>query len=511
MKKVLLMLAAAMFAFAACQEDPAPLPPSPEPEPEPTPGETAELVVTVPVEIMLEGTGEAVASMPGDEILEYFGMTASEFYTAMGSYEGSSADGTSAQINNTIQFGLAEGNDKDNLVFNPSTCNNFGHWVNEDAGITYWNGQTEKGNFYACAESGIEWGLETPDEKTLAAMWDFTVISWAENGNFTVPAAGDKFSFTEVFYQVDENDEEKLAYVTWEITFTEFEAREIKTVETYTSEMTVEYNPDFTPHTVTGFDYSAAATKLGVSDIFTECDMYAVAADGTWGSLPSTDNWFGAEGTVVGYGAEAIFDFKYESGTDLLIYHMPFTESAAEKCGTFTGAVGFVNSNDEGVVLKLTITVTEPEAVEINVVETVEQELNITYNNTFTPYEVKEIDYAALATKLEVTNIFTDCKMYPVDPEGNFAAMASTDNWFGAEGTVVGYGANAIYDIKYEAPAADATDPFYGLKIFCMPYDENADPAQTAADKCGTYTGSVGFVAEDGDAVVLKLTLNIAE
>lgn len=219
-----MMLAAAAFvgfgAISCDEKDPLPPVPGGEnPGGENPGGETdqsGELTVTVPVNFML-GVLSATEEMPGDEILEFFGMTAEEFYAAMGSYEGDSGSGTAAQINNTIQFGLAEGNDKDNLIFNPSTCNNFGHWVNADGGITYWNGQEEKGNFYAYAESAITWGLETPDAETLDYMWTFNLGSWAED-----PAEGDKFKFTEVFYQDLGDAGEKLCYVVWDITFVGF-------------------------------------------------------------------------------------------------------------------------------------------------------------------------------------------------------------------------------------------------------------------------------------------------
>lgn len=523
MKKVLMMLAAAAFiGFGAvsCDEK-DPLPPvidetcdvcGKNPCECENPQPTGELNVTVPVEIMLEGAGQVVASMPGEQILEYFGMTASEFYAAMGTYEGNSADGTTTQTGNIIQFGLAEGNDKDNLVFTPSTCNNFGHWVNEDAGITYWNGQSEKGNFYACAESTISWGDEAPTEETLASMWDFTVISWAENGNFTVPAAGDKFSFTEVFYQVDENDEEKLAYVTWEITFTAFEARQINTIGTVEHSMDVTYDVAYTPNPVAA-DYAAIAATLGVSDVFAECDIYPVAADGTYASIAAPSAWFGVDGNVSGWGSEAVMCLELGKNT-LNMFCMPYdaaTQTAADKCGTFTSRMAFVASNDNAVILAVTANVTEGEAVTINVLETVEKTVDVTYNDTYTPMLVTDIDYAALATTLGVANIFTDTVMYPVAQDGTFSEFPSTDNWFGADGTIAGWGANAIFDIKYEAPAADDANPFYGLKIFCMPPTVNDEVQQTAADKCGTFKGSVGFLKDNGDAVVIALTLNIAE
>lgn len=178
--------------------------------------QSGELTVTVPVNLML-GVLEAEAEMPGDDILKFFDMTAEEFYKAMGSWEGAQGEGTTTQINNTIQFGLADGNDKDNLKFVPATSDNFGHWVNSDASLTWWTGQEEHGAFYCYTQSVVKWGLETPDAETLDYMWTYNVGSWAEE-----PAEGDKFKFTEVFYQDLGDAGEKLCYVEWDITFVGF-------------------------------------------------------------------------------------------------------------------------------------------------------------------------------------------------------------------------------------------------------------------------------------------------
>ena len=490
MKKILIMLAAAMIGFGAvsCKEDPI-LPPVVAEGCEvcgqdPCVCESEnEITLTVPVELMIGGVGYTEASMPGDKILEFFDMTAEEFYAAMGTWSGSGADGTTVQENNTIQFGLANKNDHMDLKFVPSTANNIGHWVNSEAGLTWWNGQEAQGNFYAYAESYVEWGLETPDAETLEYMWTYSVGSWAEDVN-----PGDKFKFTEVFYQIVEGeteDIEKLCYVEWEIEFTEFKAREITALETVTSEMTFEYNNTYAPIPVTGFDYAAIAAKLGVTDPFTECEIYPVAADGTFASLPSADNWFGADGNVSGWGDNAIFDFKYDTAVakdNFTLFCMPYNPAATDaegnpapqtiedKLGTFTASVAFVNEADKAVVLKLTVTIEAPKPWDGEIAKTYDLAVSFAHNNDWYGATL-ELDAEEIATTLGVASV-AEAKMLGADK------FAGTDLYYANE---AGVDILNIYLYEGEFIAAPIA----------------AGEGVDVATLCGTTTGTFYLVNED--------------
>ena len=71
-----------------------------------------EITVSCSIDLMagIETVGYSMGemSMPGDKILEFFDMTAKEFYKAMGTYTG--AAGATTQVDNTIQFGVCTGN-----------------------------------------------------------------------------------------------------------------------------------------------------------------------------------------------------------------------------------------------------------------------------------------------------------------------------------------------------------------------------------------------------------------
>ena len=235
MKRFFILLIAAMIGFGAvsCKEDPI-LPPVEDvcdvcgQDPCICESEDSEneITLTVPVEIMLGGEGWAQTAMPGEDILEFFDMTEDEFYAAMGTWSGDQAAGQSVQENNTIQFGLANENDHYDLKFVPATSNNFGHWVNSEAGLTWWTGQEANGAFYAYSENQAWWGFEASEEgyaDDLEKMWTFNV---GVDGQVLAAAAeGDEFKFTEVFYQVVEGeveDIEKLCYVEWVIKFVGF-------------------------------------------------------------------------------------------------------------------------------------------------------------------------------------------------------------------------------------------------------------------------------------------------
>ena len=227
MKKILLFAAAAMIAFAACDEKPAPTP-------GPTPGdETCDvcgknpcecpqendyvLTLEVPVQLQHEvntNYGGTVVSVDGAKVLNFFGMTEEEFYHAMGSL-----DDNKSQVDYRISFGVAY-EDLGEIVYDwtPSTSNNFGHWVTKDGKATVW-GSEEAPHYMFTENQCRDWGLEDPttvEGFSYDSMWQFAF--GIEPGAYDLNV-GDKLSFMEFYY---DNESEKTCYIKWNLEIVDF-------------------------------------------------------------------------------------------------------------------------------------------------------------------------------------------------------------------------------------------------------------------------------------------------
>ncbi len=322
------MLAAAVLCFAACEKTPKPQTGGGEE------GESVEKAVKVDVNFIV-GSDYANAQMPGEEILAFFDMTAAEFYAAMGTYEGSAADGTTAQINNTIQFGLVNGNNYEDLKFIPSTSNNFGHWVGTDSKLTYWNGREENG-WVVCAESQATWGEEAPTDETLADIFNFGIYDGASH------EAGTKEVFTEVFYYiVPETEQERLFYVEWNINFVEAGAVELSIAGEQTIEETVDYNGEYASFSIDEkIDAAAIEKAIGISAA--DATIYAINADGSVYAIPGTNFWYSVAGDVQSWGEGCGIDINKDAGTWAFCMY-PEATLAGQTC---QGAIAFVNPDN---------------------------------------------------------------------------------------------------------------------------------------------------------------------
>ncbi len=329
------MLAATVCCLAACSEKEPKLPDNPD-NPggeEPIEG-TVEKTVEVNVDFIV-GSDYANAQMPGSEILEFFKMSAAEFYAAMGTYSGSAADGTTAQENNTIKFGLANGNDHEDLNMTPSTSNNFGHWVGTDSKLTYWNGREEKG-WVVCAESQTTWGEESPTEDILSAMFNFGIYDGASH------EAGTSEVFTEFFYYTDpETDADYLFYVEWHINFVE--AGEVEL--TIAGEQTIERSVDFVD-TYEGFsideDIDTDAIESAIGIAASEATVYAINSDGSVNPIPGTNFWYSVAGDVQSWGEGCGIDINKDAGYWTFCMY-PDASIAGQTC---VGAIAFANPSN---------------------------------------------------------------------------------------------------------------------------------------------------------------------
>lgn len=368
MKRLFWMFAIAAVAFAGCSKDTKTKKPGSDVvETEGLKEMTLTVNVNIPVAATLNDV-PCIAEIPGDKILSFYDMTADEFYKAMGTLVGDTdafTHGQTSQEDNTIMFGIAQANDTDDLLWVPASSNNFGHWVNDKAEMTAWAEQEALGNFYLATENQCEFGLDSDYDKELANMWKFRIFLSGTEDLFPI---GETFKMTEVFYQVldDEFETEVLCYIVWNFKFTSVEKRDIETIDTVKYETTIEYNDEYAP-TVVEYDYASIASKLGVAKAF-DCDIYWVDPEGNFSEYPSVDNWFDAEGYCSGWGDDAVVDLKYDTEVDenaFSIFCMPYnseSQTAADKCGTFTVRNAFVNEDYQAVVFEATITVVAPAA-----------------------------------------------------------------------------------------------------------------------------------------------------
>ena len=353
MKKVFMLLTCvALVAGVSCKKnnDPKPSDNSDDPTTEsadpdkssdPSTGDETlkELTITMNVNYVI-GSDYAVAQLPGDQILEFFDMTDLEFYKAMGTYEGSSADGTTSQVGNTIQFGLAEKNNHDDLKFTPSTCNNFGHWVGTDGQLTWWYGRDEHG-WEVCAENlnYDGWGLETPTDENLEDMFWFGIYNGQER------AEGDKFKFTDVYYYPGEEDEpELLCYVEWNVTFVAAE-KVAPADPSKVHDATVDVELDVTSEgasqdisatvldafQLTADEFQAALVAEQISSV-----MYVGEEEVEQTANGIAGNWFDVNGNAIGFG-------------DVDADENPIRSYYVELGGDLVANVGFYDSDSDGV------------------------------------------------------------------------------------------------------------------------------------------------------------------
>lgn len=208
MKKLFLMLAAfALCAAPSCSSDDSNGKDNSN-NPAPSTGELR-VPVTVEVEQGVGTVGYAAteALIDGQAILDFFGMTAEEFYTAMGELNGDDAvNGNSSQSENTLEFGTYyEGV----YTFKPQSAGNLGHWFRKNGDFSYWT-DTEH---YFFIESWSYWGAAGKEEPDFSYddMWYFGV--GFEEGAYDMNE-GDEVKATQIIY---ESKTDKTVFIEWTI------------------------------------------------------------------------------------------------------------------------------------------------------------------------------------------------------------------------------------------------------------------------------------------------------
>ncbi len=350
MKKILLFAAAAMLAFAACEEkDPTPTPnPGPETEVCPdcgknpcectTPENDYELFLSYDVKLQhgvntnYEGT---VVTVDGSKVCNFFGMTEDEFYLAMGSLD------SGAQVNNTLLFGLCY-QDAGEWVydFTPSTTNNYGHWMTKDGLVTSWGADS-----FMFTENRGWWGYESleaaiADGMAEGAIWQFT---YGIHPDFYDGQVGDTYTATDFIF--DQNTQ-KTCYITYNVQIVDFIDEEAENYKGAPS--SAEASVDLTVGTpvaltamqeafqLSKFQFNAALLAGQISTVNYIDGVQVDPSAGGFGGV-----WFDAEGkrTVWGTGDETNAPACYyieliSSAKDLSAYSGYYGEdSAAQVAG----------------------------------------------------------------------------------------------------------------------------------------------------------------------------------
>ena len=435
MKRVLWMLAVAAMAVTACQKQQYIIPIDDDDEEE-TPGEqegfkekTFVVNITLKEGVNNNYTG-TVGTMPGNEILDFLGLTQQEFYKGMGTCTTGSM--ASAQSDNKIMFGVANANSTDDLKWVPSTSNNFGHWFGKDGALVTWGDDA-----YFFTESLCEWGLDAPDADTYTAMWTYTVGCFPDR-----TVADDKYKATEVFFATGDDDMELYAYVEWNITIEK--AEEVQLTVVGTQEVT--FNTPFNnygdyPHTplVPEIDQTALQSAIGVS--LAEADVYGVNPDGSFSLAPGKNFWFMTDGTIGGWGAGAGFCINDDGGTNDWAWCLYPDESLGGQ--SLKGAIAFVNpATLQAYVVKVTVNVEGIDFLNIDVL--------VSYEAGETEYVLNENNLAALAAALGVESVAAEeiGTTYPlkgINADGSVYAgegfTANNGYWYTLDGNVANWGA----------------------------------------------------------------------
>lgn len=440
MKKVFLFIAAAALTLAACEKKPV-IPVDPDDPDKPTPEvpdvgfkeKTFKVDVVLTKDVTTNYTG-VVAEMPGDDILDFLGLTANEFYAGFGTISGSGTGGDAdlqrSQENNTIMFGVANANNTDDLKWNPATSGNCGQYFKADGSVTYWS--DEASLFFI--ENHTEWGLDGAEAETLEGMWQWTIGIRPDHYDGSLS----NYKATQVFFYTDEDDVELYAYVEWNLKIEAAEAVTLNVVKTQEVSFTSEFNNSFI-HTdlVSEIDADALQAAIGVS--MEEADVYGINGDGTPSVAPGKNFWFTAEeGNITGYGSGAGLCINDDAGTNSWAWCMYPDETLSGK--TIKGAIAFVNPTTlNAYVVKVSVVLSTIDYLVINTL--------VSYEAGETVYTLSEKNIAAIADALGVETldlaaIGGDIAIKGVNADGSIYEGEYTANngyWYSSKGDVTTY------------------------------------------------------------------------
>ena len=442
MKKVFLFIAAAALTLAACQKQQYVIPvDNGEDENTDPSGEEGykEQTFVVNVEMIKDvntNYSGVVAEMPGDDILDFFGLTAEEFYAGFGSINGSGTGGEAdlqrSQENNTIMFGVANANNTDELKWNPATSGDCGQFFKKDGSVTYWS-DTESWFFI---ENHNSWGEDAPDAETLEEMWVWTI--GIREGNYDNSLG--TLKATQVFFYTDDDDVELYAYVQWNINIVEGEDVTLNVVGTQEINLETPYIPGYA-HTSLVSEINGDAIQSAIGLSIDEATSYGVNADGSFTKAPGVNFWFSVDGDVIGWqteGGKNGICINSNETEEWAWCMYPYEGLAGQ---TLKGAIAFVNPDtNNAYVVKVTVSVESIDYLVINQL--------VSYEDGETEYTLTENNLAALAAALGVESVSAEeiGTTYPLKGinadgsayEGDFTA--NNGYWYTLAGNVSNWG-----------------------------------------------------------------------
>lgn len=484
MKKYLyLLMAFATLAVFSCKE------PEPEPVPAPVDEAYADFIFQYEVNLPADASSYSyveldLASVKGVDskgekydVWECFGLSSqSELIAALGTLSGG------AQTGQTVDF-VAFDVSTEYVVENPSTTNAFGHWHMANGDVCSWGD-----NAYVFAEADF-----VSNENLVMNIGQYP--GRLKEGETYKIIEGMQDDEVSVAFEITINVKPQTEWAVYNITNVEGEPVEYK------------------------FDTEAIANLLGVSDLAQAIIDGTVVlkprnADGSYyGSYSQVDaedakgvfhnldgdccNWYNEDGDYYGHFYTTIY-YGTEDGENYLEFYLTPYAAQNEDVGYYEFSWDLVNGDKVATIIFCTDL---EEALTIDIQKTVTVDIEKPYVEDYTYTVIGDdlVDYASLAAELGLNNLLVDGIMFAVNKDGSVAAKG-TDNWFGTDGNLGGWGPNASIDVKYEKD----TDADH-LLIFVMPVED-------ASTRIGnTYTGAVAVANGEGKAVCIRVNVKITE
>lgn len=312
MKKFIMFVAAAVFAFAACEDPDNGGQLCPDCGQNPcvcTSGSSTELHLDVTVQLQHEVntnyTG-TTATIDGAKVLEFFELeNVQAYYEAMGYLSGG------GQVENTLMYGTCVKDGEDWLyTFNPLTSSNIGHWFTREGVMTTWGSTEAPQYFFTESQQWMwvgDWRVDDPaaedDTWSYDLSWNYTVGMEAGYYDLNV---GDKLSAVEFIF---EESTGKTLYIHWNIEIVDYIDPELGQYDgtPANKEATIDLKVG-TPVDITPIQEAFQLTKFEFSKIVAdqiEVTNFIDDVQVEWSAGGFGGVWFDAEGKQTWWGTGA--------------------------------------------------------------------------------------------------------------------------------------------------------------------------------------------------------------
>lgn len=432
-----ILAAAAAALMVGCSKDtPAPTPtPKPEEGGEEG-GEKEELyadyVIRVDIKDYYYGLGYSGVSIDfsqyktddGQTIMEVFG------YSSVDDFCQNLCDAKDGDKD--VKFVLFDGDTKF-IDESGSNTNGIGHWVTKQGQKVGW-GETSafftEGNYTSAGDDG---------NYSLAAVLGSKpdVVTAEDDGMEYVIIEG--FSSSEYDVAVEFH-----VYVTAEAPVVDYNIKGEETLE-----FKVPYSGSYAKTELLSEELAAkieAEIGVGVLDAI----VYAVNSDGTVSVLPGVNFWFSKEGNLSSWGEGCGLGLNTEPGY-WAFCNFPDETLVGQTVGA---ALMFTNSNNDGYVVKVSVTFEEQSEVTIEKIGETALNFNVEYSGDYVATKLLTDEQTAeIEEKLGVLLDGEDVLAFGVSADGTVAKEPSRQIWFDKEGNVSKWGEGAgiaiTHDLEY--------------------------------------------------------------